>query len=290
MKILVTGSNGMLGSAVCYYFEKQNYEVIKLNKKLFDLRKKNFIDVLKKKSNRADLIIHCAAYTDVNKAEIKKKELFQINVKSLKKICNFCNKTNTNLLYPQTFMILRSKLGFHNDISKDYEPIGSYAKSKFEAEKVIVSTMKKGNYKILRLGGFFGGGRSKDKNFVGIFLKSILPKAKKSGKLRIHIGDREWQPTYTLDIARAMEISLSTNKTYLQYASKNQVSFYILAKNISKIIDEKKIDIVKMSKYKIVEIAKRPENVFIKSSTIFEEKSINYSYLPRLKKYLKTEW
>ena len=81
MRILVTGSNGMLGKSVSKHFKKKNYKVILANRKNFDLSNNKYLNYLNKKENKLDYIIHCAAYTNVNKSE--KEEKFVSSVKKL---------------------------------------------------------------------------------------------------------------------------------------------------------------------------------------------------------------
>ena len=289
MKIVVTGSDGMLGHSVVDHFNKKNHEVIGLNKRKLNLQESNIKSILHQIKN-IDFIIHCAAFTNVNDSEIKKDLLEKINIESIKEICSYCNKTDTKLLYPQTFMVLKSKSTFHSDKSKEFNPIGSYAKSKLEAEKVIENYMRNDQYKIIRLGGFFGGGKKRDKNFIGNFINKIYADAKYKKKKFIEVGDRVWQPTYTKDIAKSIEFAIDSKGTRFQYASSRQVSFYTIAKNILKIFNENNIYIKKINNSKIKEIAKRPEKVIIKSSKLFVDKGINHSYLPRLKEYIFENW
>ena len=121
MKILITGSTGMLGKAVTEYFKKK-HKVIQADRNRFDLSKKNLTKYLSNKENRVDYIIHCAAYTNVDKSETDLKNLKKINVEAIKIICNFCNKSKTKLIYPQTFMVMKStKNIYHSDSSKIFD-------------------------------------------------------------------------------------------------------------------------------------------------------------------------
>ena len=70
MKIVVTGSDGMLGHAVVNHFSKRNYNVVSLNKTNLNLESDNF-QLNLGKINNIDYIIHCAAFTNVNESENK---------------------------------------------------------------------------------------------------------------------------------------------------------------------------------------------------------------------------
>ena len=150
--------------------------------------------------------------------------------------------------------------------------------------------MNSNQFKVLRLCGFFGGGKNRDKNFIGNFINKIYAEAKFKKDKFIEVGDRVWQPTYTKDIAKSIEYAIGSEETHLQYASSRQVSFYTIAKNILNILNEKHIYIKKINNSKINEIAKRPKKVVIKSSNLFIKNGINYSYLPRLKEYIFENW
>ena len=68
MKMLVTGANGMLGQDLCPYFEKKGYEILRTDYDTLDICNEEMTK--KVVSNyKPDIIIHCAAYTNVDKAE-----------------------------------------------------------------------------------------------------------------------------------------------------------------------------------------------------------------------------
>ena len=73
MKVLITGANGTLGNDLAQYSENIGLFIIPLNKELMDItNKKEVYDTISK--TKPDLIIHCAGYTNVEKAETEKEK------------------------------------------------------------------------------------------------------------------------------------------------------------------------------------------------------------------------
>ena len=68
MKILVTGANGMLGQDLCPILEDEGHEVIETDVNDLDITDKNMVEKVLKE-HKPEVVIHCAAYTNVDKAE-----------------------------------------------------------------------------------------------------------------------------------------------------------------------------------------------------------------------------
>ncbi len=293
MNIFVTGSNGMLGSSLCEVLSKRHV-IIDAERKVLDVTNpaewtKFELQTLKD----IDVIIHCAAYTQVDAAEQMQNRdvLMRTNVQSVDALCNLCLKYNIRLIFPQTFLILRSQDEIHSENSSLIEPLSWYAKSKWEAEKVIRKRLPPELRMIIRMGGFYGGGPDRDKNFVGLFLNKILPNAILRGEKSIAIGDRVWQPTWINDISQAIDWALSEPwfDSY-QYAPDGYTSFAELAETIVTNLGIQEIKINKISSDKVSEIAPRPQKIIMNSSDAFIKSNFVHDYKSRLDCYLRESW
>ena len=90
-KILVTGARGMLGQDLCPILEDEGYEVIETDIHNLDITNPDMVeDVLIKE--KPDIVIHCAAYTNVDKAEEDLKTAEKINVKGTENIAKVCGE------------------------------------------------------------------------------------------------------------------------------------------------------------------------------------------------------
>jgi dTDP-4-dehydrorhamnose reductase len=291
MVILVTGANGMLGSAICDVLSEK-HTIIGMGHKEFDVTDVKAWESIRSFTIKPDIIIHCAAFTQVDAAENEpSKALWDANVNAVHHLCNICMSLNIRVIYPQTFLVLKDQSQSHSPDSKAIEPLGWYAKSKWEAEKILTQSLLPDKRLIIRLGGFYGGGPLTDKNFVGLFLKRILPQAIQKGENEISVGDRIWQPTWTRDIANAILWCLENpcHEVY-QYATKDFASFADLAKAILDILGIKEIKICKVSSKDIPVVAPRPQQIIMESSNELVQAKFVHPYYASLEEYLSEYW
>lgn len=173
-KILVTGSSGMLGSQFAKEL-KQFVSVFKLPKEV-DIRVESQLkEELKKIS--PDIIIHTAAYTDVDGCELNPNSAYKVNVAGTENIVKFCRSINT-----KTKLVFISSTGVYGDTSKvNYsendvpKPTTVHHKNKLEAENIIRNTLH--NSLIVRVGWLYGGSIYHKNNFV--FKRYLEAKNKK---------------------------------------------------------------------------------------------------------------
>ena len=101
MKIIVTGSNGQLGSDVMALLSEKGIEAIGADLPETDITDCSAIDNLIVKTN-ADAVIHCAAFTNVDLAETEKETCKKINTDGTLNIALACRKHDIKLLYIST--------------------------------------------------------------------------------------------------------------------------------------------------------------------------------------------
>ena len=293
MNIFVTGSSGMLGSSLCDVLSK-HHVVTGVGPNDLDVTKSDKWPELTSSSlHNLDAIIHCAAYTQVDAAErIENRQmLWDTNVESIHTLCDLCLKHDIRLIFPQTFLVLRGQDEFHPANSRSIDPLSWYAKSKWEAEKIIIERLPPELRMIVSMGGFYGGGSDKDKNFIGLFLNKILPTAIRDGKKSIEIGDRVWQPTWVNDIAHVINWVLNNPwRDFYQYATSDYASFAELAQTIITSLGVQGIKINQISSSQISEIAPRPKKIIMRSSEELVRANLVHDYRSRLNHYLNENW
>ncbi len=148
LKVLVTGADGVLGS---YFLDSlKDFNVIgtsrrksSSNKILVDFSDDNFIDKIPK----VDVIIHCAAITDVDFCEKNKDVATKINIDATRKLAEFAESNGIHLIYISTDSVYSEKNGISSEES-DLNPVNHYAFTKLQGEKVVSKISK---YTILRL-------------------------------------------------------------------------------------------------------------------------------------------
>ena len=101
MKILVTGSNGQLGKAVVRELKHRGHEVIPASHENMDITKEDIVwSVLEEV--RPDAVVHCAAYTNVDRAEEEREVCRRVNVCGTKYLVKWCGEHDTKFLYVST--------------------------------------------------------------------------------------------------------------------------------------------------------------------------------------------
>ena len=142
MKVLVTGANGMLGQDLCPTLKKANYEVIETDIHNLDITKLNNVKEFLEKE-KPDFVIHCAAYTNVDKAEDDIEAARLINKTGSENLAKVCGENSITMVYISTDYV------FNGENNKPYlpndktNPINNYGLTKLEGELAIQKYCKK---------------------------------------------------------------------------------------------------------------------------------------------------
>lgn len=231
--ILVSGSNGQLGNELRILSSKYNENLFFFTDiKELDITNINAIDSFVK-DNNINIIINCAAYTAVDKAEENKQSANEINNNAVKNLALSAEKNNCFLIHVSTDYVFDGKNHspyLETDITN---PSSVYGITKLEGEKSISSVCKKSI--IIRTSWLYS-------EFGNNFLKTIVKLGKQKDELNI-IFDQIGTPTYAGDLAETIlkilpEINnIKTNEIY-HFSNEGVASWYDFAKeiiNLSKI-------------------------------------------------------
>lgn len=134
LKIAITGSHGLVGNRILELLGN-TFEFIELELPKFDITvKEKVIETIN--SIEFDILLHLAAYTSVEGAEIEKEKAWKINVEGTENIFNAVSRKKKKLIYISTdFVFDGIKPPFYED--SPVNPLGYYAKTKFEGEKIV---------------------------------------------------------------------------------------------------------------------------------------------------------
>jgi dTDP-4-dehydrorhamnose reductase len=246
-KVLITGSSGMLGTDLCRELSGV-YDVygadIAAGRGILDAGKSfacditdkdNVFDVVAKA--RPEVVIHTAAWTDVDGCEKDKEKAFNINTAGAKNVALACRESGAVMVYISTdFVFDGKKSGPYKESDKTC-PLNIYAGSKLGGEEAIRDVLKE--HFILRTSWLYG---KRGKNFVD----TIIENAGSGKELRV-VSDQAGSPTYTADLAGAIGALLvkifaqdgqDREKGYGVYHISNSgsVSWYEYAKTILDLI------------------------------------------------------
>lgn len=249
MKVLVTGANGQLGYDVVKELQKQNIERYGATRKEFDL-----IDFEATEKFIAhympDVVIHCAAYTAVDKAEDEQGLCYLVNASATENIAEICKKINAKMLYISTdYVFDGTKEGFYeaDDIPN---PINVYGKTKLLGEQAVQRILNK--YFIVRISWVFG-------EYGNNFVKTMLKLGKERKEINV-IADQYGSPTYTVDLAALLVEMIKTDKYGIYHATNEGVCTWAeFAEEIFKIAKlDVKVNHITTAEYPTK--AKRPLN------------------------------
>jgi dTDP-4-dehydrorhamnose reductase len=187
----------MLGSSILHLL-REEYEVVGLTRTSFSLEHHaSTIDGFRQLA--PDIIIHCAAYTNVEAAESNVQECYTTNYLTTLNIANYCQKHNCKLIYISS----TGCYGVHsNSPYTEYDsvqPTTIYHKSKLAGENAVISLCQ--DFLVLRTGWLFGGDVTHQKNFVINRIKEANSKDKIVSD-PFQFGN----PTYVNDVAKQIDV------------------------------------------------------------------------------------
>lgn len=229
MKVLVTGYTGQLGFDVIRELKARNIECIGTTRNEFSLTDIEKMQAFVK-AYKPDVVIHCAAYTAVDKAEDEVELCAQINHLATKKLAKVCKEIDAKMIYISTDYVFAGSGEDFYEVSDEKAPQNVYGKSKLDGELAVQEILDK--YFIVRISWVFG---SNGKNFI----KTMLNLAKNHDKLTV-VNDQIGSPTYTVDLAKLLcDMALSDKYGIYHATNEGVCSWYDFACEIFKQADIK---------------------------------------------------
>ncbi len=223
-KILVTGANGQLGSAIVTVFRQHQIDVIGTDRRILDIT--NYDNVNKVINyHKPDVIIHCAAYTAVDKAESDRETCYKSNVEGTRNLAKIAQQFNIEFVYFSTDYVFDGTKKSPYETYDIPNPINYYGLTKYLGEEIVQSLLSK--YYIFRISWVFG---PKGKNFVN----TIIRLAQEKDSIEV-VNDQVGSPTYSIDVANFL--SQKRELPYGKYHLSNQgyISWFDLAVEITKL-------------------------------------------------------
>ena len=262
--ILVTGSTGQLGSDVVKELLKRGYSTLSPNRSELNLCSEDNIRNYISNSN-CEAIVHCAAYTQVDKAEDEKDLCIKINATATKHIVKCAKILDIPMIYISTDYVFDGTKDGEYTENDETNPINIYGESKLAGEKYVQEILDK--YYIVRTSWVFN---INGKNFI----ETMLRLSKANNQLSI-VNDQIGSPTYTKDLSRLLVDMLETSKYGLYHATnEGYCSWYEFADTIFKLANIN-IDIKAINSNEYASRAKRPMN-----SKLSKDKLIEYGFKP----------
>ena len=277
MKVLVTGTSGQLGYDVMEELSRRGYDGIGADRNETEAEFEHVeLDITDKEGVlgtvekiRPDVIVHCAAWTNVDGAEDPEnlEKVRAVNVEGTKNLAEACKKVDAKFVYISTDYVFNGEGNrpWQPD-DKSYAPINVYGQSKLDGELEVVRILKK--YFIVRIAWVFG---RNGKNFI----KTMIEVGKKHSIVKV-VDDQIGTPTYTVDLARLLVDMIETEK-YGYYHATNEGGYISWADFAEEIYKQAGMDVrvehVSTDEYEKIAgkaVAKRPFNSRLDKSKLVE--------------------
>ena len=227
-KVLVTGHKGMLGSSLIKNLGFKNIVGFEI-----DITDSDCVKIKISEEN-PDIVIHCAAYTNVDECEVNKDKAYAINAVGSQNLVNHCIDKDILFIYiSSTGVYGEYKEGAYTEFDST-KPKSVHHKSKREGEKSVERHLSK--YLILRTGWLFSDNLMQSKNFI----QKIYLDAKNKNFLYsddIQIGN----PTYVLDLVKQIKILIKT-KQYGIFNCVNEAENVSRYNYVNEIVKKFKLD------------------------------------------------
>lgn len=208
---LVTGTSGQLGSDVLAELKRRGIECFAATRQELPLGEGRAAEVLSRL--KPEVVVHCAAYTAVDKAEDEPELCRRVNAAGTAELAAACRAAGAKLVYISTDYV------FPGDGTDFYRPEDEkgpqnvYGASKLAGEQAVQAALER--YFIVRISWVFG---RNGKNFI----RTMLNLAKTHDRLTV-VDDQTGSPTYTADLAPLLCDMAATDKYGVYHATNEGV-------------------------------------------------------------------
>jgi dTDP-4-dehydrorhamnose reductase len=190
LKVLLTGAKGMLGTDVAKRLNELKIDFIGIDIDELDITDESAVHAFIS-DYKPNAIIHCAAYTAVDKAEDEPELCMKVNAIGTENLARACREINAAMLYISTDYVFNGEGEMPYETYSPKAPLSVYGKSKLAGEEAVLRHLDK--HYIVRVSWVFG---QSGNNFV----KTMLRLAETKDEINV-VGDQIGSPTYTVDLA-----------------------------------------------------------------------------------------
>ena len=192
MRIFITGAKGQLGQDCAREATRRGWDAIAVDREDFDLTD-DTATLFALCQARPNAVLHCAAYTAVDKAESEPELVHAINAKAVAPLAVYCGGEGIPLIYISTDYVFDGSGDAPRDTNAVPAPLSVYGQTKLDGEWVAASCKQS---MIVRTSWVFGQGG-------GNFVKTMLRLGREREEIRV-VDDQIGSPTYTVDLARLL--------------------------------------------------------------------------------------
>ena len=245
MKIFLTGAEGQLGREL--QMRLQGTDFFPTDLKELDITDATAVSAMIG-SYRPDVVIHGAAWTQVDAAEEKIDLAYRVNAIGTQNIAMACRETNATMVYISTDYVFDGTLGRAYTEFDAPNPLSIYGKTKYAGE--VLARQANDKLFVLRTAWLYGDGPN--------FVRTMLKLGQEREELQV-VDDQYGCPTSTVDLAEAVLRIMQTNRYGAYHAVNSGVTnWYGFAKKIFEIAGNTKVKVTPVTTEQFVRPAPRP--------------------------------
>lgn len=264
MRILITGSNGLLGQKLVHLIKDSGHDLIatargenRINDRTgytymsLDITNEKEVNTVISET-QPDCVINTAAMTNVDQCETEKETCDALNVDAVQYLANACNTNNAHFIHVSTDFIFDGEAGPYTEEAKA-NPLSYYGESKLKAEEIVKATSN--SWAMLRTVLVFGVTEGMARSNIILWVKESL----EQGKELSLVNDQWRTPTLAEDLAQGCFLAATKNAKGIYNISGeellNPYQMAIMTADYFK-LDQSLITETDGSKFK--QVAKRP--------------------------------
>lgn len=228
--IAITGAEGQLGKTLQKLLDELNMEFVSFSRLELDISDEDSIS--RKLHKSFDVLINCAAWTNVEKAETDASQAFKVNKLGPRNLAQNARKFNTRLIHISTDYVFSGEKTSPYNEDDPIKPLNQYGMSKADGEQELIDVFGcTGNFLIIRTSWLYS-------EYGANFAKTMVRKALLGETVKV-VDDQFGQPTHAYDLASRI-INFYSNRDLqgiFHIASDGETNWYEFAKQIYKLVD-----------------------------------------------------
>ncbi|KDR94585.1 dTDP-4-dehydrorhamnose reductase [Peptoclostridium litorale DSM 5388] len=276
-KLLISGCKGQLGTELSNLL-KGKYNVVGTERENLDITDRDEVARFIR-DIRPSVVINAAAYNNVDRAESEEAFAFLVNSKGPENLAIACEEVGAKFVHISSDYVFDGKKSSPYVEEDDTNPLNVYGMSKVEAERLVSAACSR--HFLLRTAWLYGAHGNN-------FLKTMLSLSEQKSEIKV-VDDQVGTPTYSLDLAMAIEHLISTDDYGLYHVTNSgQCSWNGFAREIFSIA-EKDIDVIPIRTQQTGRDALRPSYSVLQNRRL--ERDHGYymrSWQDALKEFLST--
>ena len=209
MKIAIIGANGRLGAALAREYAR-DCEVTSFGRSQLDLSQ---LDGVRSALNEAkfELLINCAALTNVDYCESHREEAFVVNAEASRLLAEIANEKSAKLVHFSTDYVFDGKKSDPYNEEDKAVPLSVYGESKLEGERRVLEVSSQ--HLVVRLSWVFGPDKPS-------FIDQIIQRARENDVVTA-VADKFSAPTYTIDVASWLRLAVDKDVNGILHLANN---------------------------------------------------------------------